>query len=372
MRKNFGRLGGLGVLALSAALLASCAGLDSLDVDRVDQWERCLFTPAAARDLYIDTDVLVYATNQGFHYSENFERFRKPQADIPGDPEIVALAGASGIREIFAVSDIGYLLRSNDRARTFAMVGQFPHTRISDLALTTNGRLFAASASGVIMAAEDVFGRPPRHVRSIMMPWESLVLGLPIWRRANLNADTDLWKDWTVVLEGNVMRIAADPADPEHLIADVFDRGAVQTWDEGENWSALTAGGETIKGPIAFGPGGKVMVGAFLSRDGGRTWTRSGLVPDRTDLRQASDEAFPVHSVAITPSGYWAVHYRAAAVYTSGDGAAWRRAGEPADFLSRDRETSPATLAVDPEGNLWVGTEGHGLVRHRARVRVDK
>jgi ligand-binding sensor domain-containing protein len=353
-------------ILIPALFLAACASLEEVAAGRA-QWERIFFTPASARVLAFAEGAVIYATNQGFFSSTDTDRFRKPSSDVPGDPEIVGVATAPGISVIYAVTDVGYLLRSIDKGRSFAMIGQFPHTRITGLAMTTEARLFVATSSGVLISNEDLPGLAARRARSYLMPWETLVLGLPIWRRANLAADTDLWKDWGVVLDGNITRLVADPKDSSHLLAEIFDEGIVETWDEGENWRPVTDDlGERVKGPMAFGPDGLVMAGLFLSRDNGRTWSRTGLKPDPEDLKQSRDLVFPVHATAISRNGLWALHYRAASVYFSADGGAtWHREGEPQDFRAKGRETSPAVLAVDPAGRLWVGTEGHGIYRYR-------
>jgi hypothetical protein len=359
-------------ILLSALLLTSCASLDEAGAGRA-RWERIFFTPASARVLAFSDGSAIFATNQGFFTSTDTDRFRKPSADIPGDPEIVGVATSPGVPVIYAVTDVGYLLRSIDSGRSFAMIGQFPHTRITGLAMTTDERLFVATSSGVLISNDDLAGLTARRARSYLMPWETLVLGLPIWRRANLAADTDLWKDWGVVLDGNITRLSADPADSTHLIAEVFDEGSVQTWDEGENWTPLTASsGERIKGPVAFGSDGRVMVGRHLSLDGGRTWTGTALKPDADDLKQSRDREFAAHAVAISREGLWALHYRAASVYFSPDGGAtWRREGGPDDFRAKGRETSPAVMAVDSADRLWVGTEGHGIYRYLSGRDVD-
>ncbi len=327
-------------------------------------WSRVFFTPSSARDLMFDTDVSVYATDRGLFVSTDFKRFHRPSADLPGDPEIISLAGADGIAEIYAVTDLGYLLRSNDRAQSFAMIGQFPNTRVVGMALTRNGQLFVASSSGVLVSTQNLTGAPARRARAYLMPWETLVLGLPIWRRANLSGDTDLWKDWSVSLDGNAIRIEADPDNGDHMIAELFRAGAHQTWDEGMTWNPIvTEEGDTVRGPIAFGPDSRVLIGRFLSRDGGRTWHATALVPDPEDMMQSRDVEFAAHSAAITGAGLYVVQYRAGKVYVSNDGTAWRRIGQASDFRAREKETAPALLAVDALGKLWLATDRHGLYR---------
>ncbi len=361
----------LALLSLSACLLTSCASLSSAGEN--SPWERVFFSPLSARALVFTDSCVLYATSAGIYRSEDGERFRRSDADLPGDPEVVAVAAAPRVREVYAVTDVGYLLRSDDDGRTFRAIGQFPHVRVTSLAMNRNGRLFVGTSTGVLMTDQDLAGVEGRRIRSYLMPWEMLVLGLPIWRRANLGTDTDLWKEWSVVFDGSILRIAADPERPEHVIADVFERGAFETRDEGESWKPLAAvNGDTIKGPIAFGSDRRILVGLHLSRDGGGTWRKTGLEPDRDDLRQSGDVAFPAHSAAFTPEGLWALHYRAASVYFSPDGVSWRREGDPEDFTARDRETSPALLATDRLGRLWVATEGHGLYRRSPLSDVEK
>lgn len=359
------RIAPISALAAALFLLSACAATRET-MGRSWSWERVQFSPASARVLAFDTDVAVYATDRGFTYSTDFRKFQYPQADLPGDPEVVAVATAPGIRDIYAITDHGYLLRSNDRGRRFSMIGQFPNVRVGDMVLTRAGRLFVGTSSGVLVSTLDLAGIPARRARTYLMPFETLVLGLPIWRRVNLASDADLWKDWTVIVSGNVTRLVGDPHNPDHLVAEILGEGVKQTWDEGETWEAVRDGeGRSVRGPIAFGPDSRVLVGAWLSKDGGRTYARTALVPDREDLRQQRDSEFAARSVAVTSDALWALNYRAAAVYRSHDeGATWVRAGEPTDFLARPRETSPSLLAVDPFGRLWVATDGHGLFRY--------
>lgn len=330
-----------------------------------DRWERVFFTPSSARALLFAGDVAVYATDRGLFTSSDSEHFRRPEADIPGRPEVVALAAAPNLRDIYAVTDVGYLLRSKDRGGSFAMIGQFPNTRVTGIALTRGERLFVSSSSGILVSTQDLTGVPAKRARAYIMPWETLVLGLPIWRRANLGSDTDLWKDWTVSLAGNALWIAADPDDADHLIAELFRKGAYQTRDEGMTWSPIVAEeGAGVRGPIAFGPGGTILIGRFLSRDGGRSFRATRLEPDASDMMQAHDPEFAAHSVAATDSGLFAVQYRAGKIYASSDGQQWRRIGTASDFMGKEKETGPAVLAVDSAGRLWVAVDRHGLFRH--------
>ncbi len=355
-------------VVLAAVTLTSCAATQET-MGRAWSWERVQFSPAAARVLAFDTDVAVYATDRGFTFSEDFQKFKYPQADLPGDPEVVAVAMAPGIRDIYAITDMGYLLRSQDRGRRFSMIGQFPNVRVGDMVLTKAGRLFVGTSSGVLVSTLDLAGIPARRARTYLMPFETLVLGLPIWRRVNLASDADLWKDWTVIQAGNITRLAVDPHNSDHLVAEVLGDGMVETWDEGERWEPVRdVAGTRLRGPIAFGPDSRVLVGPWLSRDGGMRYSRTALLPDREDIRQERDSEFPARSVAVTSDALWALHYRAAAIYRSvDDGATWHRAGGPQDFLARQRQTSPSLLSVDPLGRLWVATDGHGLFRFQAR-----
>jgi len=330
-----------------------------------NNWERIYFTPISARELIFSDTLIIFASDRGIYYSDDGARFRSANADLPGDREIIDVAASEGRNEIYAVTDLGYLLRSNDRAKTFSVVGQFPNFRISAVSLNKNGRLFAASSVGLLLSDLDLSQAAVRKVRSYVMPWELLVLGLPIWRRAKLGSDTELWDDWTVVYEGDVIHLEVDPKHSEHIIADVFEHGAVQSFDEGETWKPIISSeSEIVKGPIAFGTDSKIMIGLFFSNDDGRTWHRTGLKPDADDLRQTGDKEFAVHDAAVTDDGYWALNYRAASIYFSSDAAKWQRIGAPKNFYVENRETSPSVLAVGNDGKIWVATDGHGIFRY--------
>lgn len=358
-----------GPIFLLLLLVTACAPGAATIVEG-GRWQRVFFTPARARDLVVLDDVILFATTQGVFHSHDRRNFRHAGSDLPGSPSIIALGAAEGIQDIYAVTDPGFLLRSSDRGRSFTTIGQFPHVRISDMALTRAGRLMVGSSTGLLISNQDPGLLPGRQVRSYLMPWELLVLGLPIWRRAALAGDVDLWKEWNVIKEGNVIRVAVDPTDADHVIIELLHQGAWRSTDEGVTWTALrTDRGETVAGPIAFGAGGLMAAGRFFSRDRGATWEVGALVPDPNDLKQAYDTVFPVHSAALTAEGLWSVHYRAAAVYLLRPDGVMRRAGDGRDFRARDRRTSPALLGVSSRGELWLATEGHGLYR---RVHVDK
>jgi hypothetical protein len=355
------------VLIIIASLIVACAPVEATVVEG-GRWERSFFTSARARDLVILDDVILFATTQGVFFSHDRKKFNRTGSDLPGSPEVIAIGAAEGVPDIYAVTEVGYLLRSSDRGRSFTTIGQFPHVRVSGMALTRAGRILVGSSSGLLLSNEDPGLLPGRQVRSYIMPWELLVLGLPIWRRAPLAGDTDLWKEWDVVKEGNVIRIAVDPDDADHIIIEILHEGAWRSTDEGVTWTPLRSDrGETVAGPVAFGPNGEIACGRFLSRDRGASWKAAALAPDPDDLKQAYDTAFPVHSSAFTPEGLWIVHYRAAAVYLLRPDGALRRAGDAQDFRARDRQTSPSLLGASVKGELWLATEGHGLYR---RIRI--
>lgn len=361
----------LPILALLALVALPAAAF--WNDEKASEWESVFFTPASARRLAFAPDVTIFATNRGIYYATNQRRFRRASLNAPGGAEIVDLAMLPGLPDIYALTSSGYLLRSTDRGRKFSLIGQFPETRVSGLALAGDGTLYVASSAGVMVSNRAAPGASSDGGHEFSMPWESIVLALPIWRQASLGSDSELWSGWSVCLSGVCLRLAAVPGDTGHVFAEIFRDGWYESRDRGASWQQVSGpSGERLQGPIAFGPAGEVMIGLNLLR-AGDTWQALPLRPDTKDLRQSNDAEFALHAALFAPDGIWALNYRAAAVYASADGIIWRRRGEPEDFAARSRETSPSHLAVDPAGVLWVATDGHGLFRLRGGSSgVDK
>lgn len=350
------------------AVLSLFLIISSTSVSAGTSWERMFFSPASSRDMVFTSEIALLGNSHGlfrapYRIANTRVRFRRPRADIPGRPEIIAVAAANGISEMYAVTGAGYLLRSVDQGQTFRMIGEFPSTRITSIALSKSGQLFVGSSQGVMISDAALSGIPTRNARTYLMPWESLVLGLPIFRRAHLAPDSDLWNEWNMIFDGVITNIEVDPVRPDHVIVNVFDDGAYQSFDDGGTWSKIYSDSERVHGPIAFGSDGRAMIGIYLSLDGGKTWRKTGLCPDPEDLLQKNDVEFRAHSVAITPTHLWALNYQAAKIYRSVDGTDWKRMATGKDFFAKDKETSPSLLEVDTAGMLWVGTDRHGVFK---------
>ncbi|MBL4890212.1 MAG: hypothetical protein JKX97_09370, partial [Candidatus Lindowbacteria bacterium] len=188
---------------------------------RSDNWESVTFLSDEVKELVFAKDVALMTTNQGFFYSTDFTHFKRSGVMLPRGSSVVSFGMADNINDIYAVTEKGYLLRSTDRGASYKMIGEFPSIQIYDVALTTDELLFVATSSGLLVADLDLSKVSDKNERKHFMPWEMLVMALPIWRRANLGSDSDPWHDWSVVLPGNSHRIASDPRDPNHLYAEV-------------------------------------------------------------------------------------------------------------------------------------------------------
>lgn len=357
------------VLLLLAALPATAFWSKAPASD----WECVFFTPASARRLVFAPDVTIFATNRGIYYSTDRRRFHRSSLNAPGGSEIVDLAMLPGLPDIYTLTSSGYLLRSTDRGRKFSLIGQFPESRVNGLALAGDGTLYVGSGAGVMVSNRAAPDGASDGGHEFSLPWESIVLALPIWRQASLGSDSELWSGWSICLSGTCLRLATVPSDTGHVFAEIFRDGWYESRDRGASWQQVNGpDGERLQGPIAFGPAGEVMIGLNLLR-AGDTWRALSLRPDTADLRQSTDREFALHAALFAQPGIWALNYRAAAVYASADGDNWRRRGGPEDFAARSRETSPSHLAVDSAGVIWVATDGHGLFRLRnASSGVDK
>lgn len=356
------------IVALLLLLLAD----SSFSARVASRWQQVIFSQSFARDLGFNETLMLYGNSFGVFASTDQKRFKRARLIVPGRPESIAVGIASGVSQLYAVTDLGYLLRSQDHGQSFQMIGEFPSARVTSMALTTNGQLYVGSTQGVLITEDTIASRPNKAERTYLMPWETLVLGLPIWRKASLDTENELISDWHMILEGSVRKIEVNPLDPAHIIVDIDQKGAFQSRDDGCTWEPVFADGTRVGGPIAFGRDGRIMIGLFLSTDHGKTWAKTGLRPDANDPDQRNDREFAVHSVAITPSALWALNFRSAAIYRSADGAVWELVGRRKDFFARDRETSPAILEVDPLGNLWVATNKHGLFKFVEAQSVEK
>ena len=124
-------------------------------------------------------------------------------------------------------------------------------------------------------------------------------------------------------LSGRVQAFAADPARAGRLFAGIAGGGVFESVDSGTTWHSVgdtlpnqtvgaiawtAAGGGTLvvgTGDPAFGGDSASGSGIFFTVDDGRTWQRSGGVPDTLSFRLAVDPTTPSVVYAATGKGLW-------------------------------------------------------------------
>ncbi|RMH58862.1 MAG: hypothetical protein D6679_03440 [Candidatus Hydrogenedentota bacterium] len=349
------------VFFLFDSLLGSCASVPGTAGGETP-WRRLVYSEASTRDLAFLERATLWATDRGIFRSDyrKRNRFQRVKMNVPGDRDVLALGARRNQARVFAVTDLGNLLLSENLGRSFQVIGRFPNIRVYDMALSEEGRLYVATSAGLLEA--HFLDTHPVSTRTVFMPWETLALALPIWRRVSEGSDTDFWKDWSVILPGTCIRLTLDPDDNRRMIADVFRKGSYLSTDGGETWEKMEWDGVPLSGPAAFGSNGWVVVGRYFSRDDGRTWRRFPPIPPSPEAAWTGEEPpFPDQGVVINADGVWCLDYLSSSVYRTRDGKHWEHVGRRSHFHSRGREAGASLIAKDLRGRIWVGTDGHGL-----------
>lgn len=352
------------LLKFLPALLIALSALPGRAAAAEPSWRRVFYTPAGIHDFMVNGKTAIVATSKGLYFSHDLRKFRRAEAAMPGNPEITSLVAAPGLSEIYAVSSRGYLLRSRDRGRQFGLIGQFPDIRISSVALSKDGMLFIATSAGVMSSRTRPVDAPERKMKRYSMPWEMLVMALPIWRKAPLASDSDLWNDWAVSREGNALRIAASPSEPGHIIVDMSGEGALQTLDGGSSWNAIvTAAGERVSGPIAFGADTRVFIGQFLSEDGGATFRRLSIQSPSAAAEGIRTADMAVQAVAVGSHALIVLPRGGESLYLSRADGSWTAWALPGAVREKIRKNGTARVKAEPPSILWIAADGQGLFR---------
>lgn len=167
--------------------------------------------------------------------------------------------------------------------------------------------------------------------------------------------------------DGNAIRISEEthdfmgftphPEDPTVLYASGHPAGGgnlgfIRSTDGGKTWQQLAEG---VRGPVDFhamdvsGADPKVIYGVFgglqVSRDGGRSWSMTGPVPENL-IDLAASAVDPKRLYAATEDGL---------LYTEDAGKSWHAA-----HFAR----SPATLVhTSGDGHVYAFVVGQGLLK---------
>lgn len=298
----------------------------------------------------------------------------------PHDPDVVYVAGR------VLGSDQGFLLRSDDGARTFHTVVDSP-TEMTDVVVSPSGQyVFAAGVAGVFVSADhglhwqQVPGSPSGATRLVLDDHDLFVgTGKGIYLIEDALGDAGPARKLPTPIDLSVDHLSArGPV----LVASNILRGGVYSTDHGHSWiqlsgpwgandavpySGVTATGELQAQTIAPAADGTGKRNLWVSRDLGRTWiprpaatkaldvyTETGNFPDR-----------PNEQVIAASAG----------IYTTSDSAQFQRIGVPdaaVDALTvSGSELIAGTLsgsfhsAAPLTGNLQPGYQDWGWTGQR-------
>lgn len=262
---------------------------------------------------------------------------------------------------IYAGTDREGVLVSHDRGRTWASAGLVGQT-VKALAVSSlhPGTIYAGTRPPCLFVSRDGGEN-----------WEELqafrrIRGRRFWRSPAEPPD----------FRAYISAIGLSPSDPDVIVAGIEFGAVVRSADGGRSWSNHLAGSIRDCHDLTFHgsdgdwvyEAGASLVGASVSRDGGRTWRqpREGL-HHRYGWRCAADPARPaLWYLSAGPIGWGGVpqahkHGEAnAAIYRRDGEGAWERLGgglpEPMTHMAYALVTRP-----DHPGHLYAGLSSGDL-----------
>lgn len=315
------------------------------------------FTPAAPARMYVLPDI-----GQSVYRTDDHGSTWTPQAGLglagvtgsrlaadPGKADVVYVAATA------AGGDSGYVLRSDDAARTFHPVSQSTGG-IADVVVSPSGRdVFAAGAAGVLASTDHgehwlQLSGAPTGVLRIGLSGNDLFLaaGTGLYVMDNAIGKPSAARKFQLPAQVQVSSLAI--GNRAIVASDTFS-GAVVSTDHGGSWQrltgpwgatdALTFTGITATGQIEVqsvagsSDGTSGARNLWVSGDLGRTWSGRPAATAKVDV-YSNIGSFPDRP-------YEQVVAAAAGVYTTHNSTTFRRIGVPAaDVLALT--TSHATL----------------------------
>ncbi|GGN91816.1 hypothetical protein GCM10011579_089040 [Streptomyces albiflavescens] len=370
---------GLSTALAGAATLPATAGTGTPNTATATQWQlmgpnasggHLAFTPAMPSRVYVLPD-----RGMRIDRSDDHGVTWQPQAKFaipngvgmrlaadPHDPDVLYVAGR------VLGSGQGFLLRSDDGARTFHTVVDSP-TEISDVVVSPSGRyVFAAGDAGVFVSSDhglnwqQLPGSPSGATRLALDDHDLFVgTGKGIYLIEDALGNAGPARKLPTPLELSVQHLSAQGSV---LVASNIFQGAVFSTDHGRNWTqltgpwgeqdailytGLTASGELQVQTVAGAADGSGAKNLWVSRDLGRTWIPKPAATKALDV-YTDTGSFPDRPQE-------QVIAAAAGIYTTSNSVRFQRIGAP------DAEVDSLTVSGSA---LIAGTATAGSYRSTA------
>jgi hypothetical protein len=322
------------------------------------------FTPAAPSRLYVLPD----AGHSVFRSDDHGLTWRQPGwlgipgvtgarvAADPGDADVIwVTANAYGGNQ-------GYVLRSDDGAKTFHPVLD-AKTALSDIVVAPSGRqLFVAAAAGVYRSVDrgdhwTLLAGSPTGARRLALSEGNLVVGTANGLDVIEDALRSPQQAKPISLPASIFTTHLSAQGGLVVASPLRDGSAVVSADRGRTWqtltgpwgtdtvvfSAVSAGEIQVQTVQASAYGGTARKNVWISSDKGRTWTAR---PDATptvdlysDLGSFPDR--PHQEVVTGPAG----------VFTTRDSTYFQRIGVPATEVDTLAQSGPLLVAGTLSGS---------------------
>ena len=221
--------------------------------------------------------------------------YAEPEPDAPWSAgETYFAADPTDSNRLYLLQDGGRLFRSDDRGATWQPTeGQPSARRFMELLVDRTGTIFAASFWSGLWRSADRGATWQRVLPGIDLIWDLEDAAGGLYAAAddgNLHRSRDGGVTWQRVSDfpydpdpdgtGNqVLAVAVDPADPEHIVMSRVDHwhpadgseGLYESRDGGGSWQPANAGlGHLRIGRLLFAPDGTLYAGSLC----GGVWRR--------------------------------------------------------------------------------------------------
>ncbi len=325
---------------------------------------------AVVNDLLATPSRLLAATSAGILASDDDgATWQEKTAGLPPSSQPLTLAQIDE-RTILVGTQTGVYI-SRDAAASWQAVNQgLGAATVHSLALKDSGALIAATEDGLYESdASGAFQFIGNEAMQAPMLSVAIAPNNPMriyagsYRRG-IFVSGDGGKTWDAA--GDIFRgrlaapgLAINPGDDQVLFARVLFQRIYKSDDGGESWRAVWTGmsDDTEVETMAIAPSDPAIIfagtnfGVFISRNGGESWTPSGLSDNSS--RWASYEN--VFSIWIDPRDRRSLLAGATdGLFASRDmGGTWTRVGMS--------EYSVTAIARDAHGTIFVGTKYGGV-----------